>query len=97
AITDDVLGTATVAMATAGNTSTSGNLKAGSYTGAQSVTALSGSDAANYTYTGLTGDYTVNTLALNAAIAIGSSTYGSSLSTGSLSFTNKVSGDDVTG
>jgi autotransporter-associated beta strand protein len=60
AVNGDVLGTATVNVSTTGNTSTSGNLKAGTYTGVQSVTALSGADAANYTYASVVGNYTVN-------------------------------------
>ena len=60
AVSGDALGTATVSVSTTGNTGTSGILNAGSYTGAQAVTALSGADAANYTYASVVGDYTVN-------------------------------------
>lgn len=65
AVTNDVLGTVTVSVNTTGNTSTSSNLKAGGHTGIESVSALSGGDAGNYTYSNIAGNYTVNTLALN--------------------------------
>ena len=52
--------TTTVSVNTTGNTSTSGNLRAGSYTGIQSVSALGGTDAGNYTFAGITtGNYSV--------------------------------------
>lgn len=85
-----------VTIATASNTSTSGNLKAGSYTGIQSVSAITGADAGNYSFAGLTGNYTVNQLALNGAITPGSSTYGATLASGVASFSNVVAGDQVT-
>jgi len=97
AVSGDLLGTATVSVNTTGLTSTSGHLVAGTHSGIESVTALSGADAGNYTFSGITGDYTVNQLALNATIAAGSSTYGSALAPGALSFTNLVSGDAVSG
>jgi hypothetical protein len=53
-------------VATSGNTSGSGNLKAG-YTGIQSISA-SGADAGNYTFAGVTGDYTVTQLALTGTM-----------------------------
>jgi autotransporter-associated beta strand protein len=94
-VSGDVLGTATVSVSTTGNTSTSGNLKAGTYTGVQSVTGLSGADAANYTYGSVVGNYMVNKLALTGSITDASSTYGSSVTPGAASFTNAVSGDMV--
>jgi filamentous hemagglutinin family protein len=97
AVSGDLLGTVTVSVNTTGLTSTSGHLVAGTHSGIESVTALSGADAGNYTFSGITGDYTVNQLALNATIATGSSTYGSALAPGALSFTNLVSGDAVSG
>ncbi len=96
AITNDVLGTATVSVNTSGLTSTSGHLIAGTHTGIETVTALSGTDGGNYNFGGVTGDYTVNQLALNATVATGSSTYGASLAPGAAAFTNVVSGDAVT-
>jgi hypothetical protein len=60
-VSGDVLDTATVGVNTAGNTSTSGHLKAGSYTGIESVSGLlSGADAGNYSFAGLSGNYTVS-------------------------------------
>ncbi|HWW04671.1 YDG domain-containing protein [Collimonas sp.] len=96
AVAGDALGTATVAINTTGLTSSSGHLIAGTHSGIESISALSGSDAGNYTHAGLTGNYTVNPLALNATVASGSSTYGSALTPGAASFTNAVAGDLVT-
>ena len=56
----DVLVGAAVSVTTTGNTSTSGHLKAGSYTGIESVTGLTGTDAGNYSFAGLSGNYVVN-------------------------------------
>ena len=93
ALANDVLGTATVLVNTAGHASTSGNLKASSYAGIESVSALSGADASNYTFANLHGDYTVSALALTGSIAAGSSVYGSTLAPGAASFTNALAGD----
>ncbi len=61
--------TATVAVDTSGNTSTSGHLNAGSYTGIESVASLSGTDAGNYTIGSFSGgDYTVGQRVLSATI-----------------------------
>ena len=88
---------ATVTIATAGNTSGSGNLKAGSYTGIQSVSALGGADAGNYdfTTTPVVGNYVVDPLALTAAIGGVTTTYGTAAAPGAVTLTNKISGDDV--
>ncbi|WP_211473880.1 YDG domain-containing protein [Collimonas humicola] len=96
AVSGDALGTATVGVNTTGQTSSSGHLVAGTHSGIESVSALSGADAGNYTFTGVTGDYSVNQLALNGTLAAGSSTYGSTLAPGAVNFTNAVSGDLVT-
>jgi hypothetical protein len=96
AISGDVLGTATVGVNTTGLTSSSGHLVAGTHNGIETVSALSGADAGNYTFSGVTGNYTVNQLALNATVGAGSSTYGSTLAPGAVNFTNAVSGDLVT-
>eukprot|EP01034_Spumella_vulgaris_P026800 gene26800-33436_t len=79
--------------------SSSNNLKAGSYT--QSVTgALTGTDADNYSFNGMTttgANYTVNKLALTgAAIADTSTTYGTPAATGAVSFNNVIGSDVVT-
>ncbi len=96
AVAGDVLGTATVGVNTAGLTSTSGHLIAGTHTGIESISGLSGADAGNYTFAGITGDYSVSQLALAATVAAGNSTYGSALVPGAANFTNLVSGDVVT-
>ncbi|MFS6826944.1 beta strand repeat-containing protein [Cyanobium sp. ATX-6F1] len=89
-----------VGAAAAVNTSTlstGGNPIVGAYTQSAS-TALSGSDAANYSFSGFTStpNYTISPLALTgAAIASGSSTYGSALTPGAVSFGNLFSGDLV--
>lgn len=75
ALANDNLGVATVAVSTTGNTSASGNLKAGTYTGIQSVTALSGADADNYTFSGVVGNYTVDKAALDVVLNNDSKTY----------------------
>jgi len=65
---DGVSASGPVTVNTTGKTSTSGNLKAGSYTGIESVgTALSGADASNYTFAGATGNYTVSPRAITVA------------------------------
>ncbi|MDD4913386.1 MAG: YDG domain-containing protein, partial [Sideroxydans sp.] len=90
---DTVVSTASIDSAAY---STSNNLKAGSYT--QTASALSGADAANYDFAGFTStaNYTVAKLALTgAAINSVSTTYGTAASTGSVSFSNIISGDTV--
>ncbi|PUE10844.1 hypothetical protein B9Z51_00360 [Limnohabitans sp. T6-5] len=80
------------------NISTSGNLKAGSYN--QTATAISGDDASNYSFAGITTtdkNYVVNKLALNgAAIADVTTTYGTTANTGAVTFTNVIDSDVVT-
>ncbi|MBI1416747.1 MAG: filamentous hemagglutinin N-terminal domain-containing protein, partial [Limimaricola sp.] len=92
---DDV--SASVKVDTTSNLSGSSNLKAGSYTGIESVSALTGADAGNYSIGTISGDYEVAKLALSGTIATGSSTYGETLAPGAVSFTNLVSGDTVDG
>ncbi|MBI5625799.1 MAG: hypothetical protein HY935_01140 [Nitrosomonadales bacterium] len=97
AVAGDNLGTVAVAVNTAGNLSSSGNLNAGSYSGIETVSALSGTDAANYTFAGVTGNYTVGQLALTgAAIAGVNTTYGTPATTGAVAFGNIITGDAVT-
>jgi filamentous hemagglutinin family protein len=91
----DVVSATGVTIDTASNTSTSGNLRAGSYTGIQSVSGLTGTDSDNYSFANVKGDYTVNRLALTGSIAPGSSTYGSTLTPGAVTLSNKVGSDDV--
>jgi hypothetical protein len=77
--------------------SSGGNTIAGSYT--QSASGLTGADADNYSFGGFTSptfNYTINKLALSGpSIASSSSTYGSSLNPGTVSFGNILSGDIV--
>ncbi len=86
---------ATVAVNTAGHTSTSGHLNAGSYTGIESLSSLTGADAGDYTIAGVTGNYTVGQLALIGTIASGSSVYGAALTPGAATLSGVLSGDLV--
>jgi hypothetical protein len=63
----DVVNPVGVNIATAGNTSGSGNLNAGTYAGIQSVSDLTGADAANYSFTNVKGDYKVDQRPLTIA------------------------------
>jgi hypothetical protein len=86
--TDQVTATASLVGSA---TSTSGNLKAGSYN--QTATSISGSDASNYSFAGFTTaskNYVVEKLALSGAIATGNSTYGAALVAGAVTLTNKT-------
>jgi hypothetical protein len=79
--------------------SSSSNLNAGSY--AQNVSStLGGADSGNYMLTGgfttATNNYTVNPLALTAAIGAVTTTYGTPAATGTVTLTNKIAGDVVT-
>ena len=94
-VSGDALGTATIGVNTTGLTSSSGHLIAGTHSGIETVSALSGADAGNYTFSGITGNYTVSQLALTGSIGTGSSTYGSTLTPGAVNFTNAVTGDLV--
>ena len=96
AIVGDIL-TATVTVNTAGQTSTSGHLTAGTHTGIESASTLNGTDAGNYTFAGVTGDYSVTPLTLTGStIATDSSIYASDLNPGAVSFNNIVGTDKVT-
>ncbi|PUE35704.1 YDG domain-containing protein [Limnohabitans sp. Jir72] len=94
--TDDVLASSAATLVN-GTNSSSGNLKAGNY--AQTVgTSLTGTDANNYSFAGLTtptANYVVNKLALTGSIAQGVSVYGSGMTAGTVNLTNKVGSDDV--
>ena len=77
--------------------SSSGNPVVGSYT--QTVAAgLSGTDAANYSFTGrtsATANYSIQRLALVGSLSAGRSVYGSPLQLGTVSFGNVLNSDDV--
>ncbi len=54
----------------------------------ESVSALNGPDAANYSFTNVTGNYTVSQLALTvASITSANSTYGNTVTPGAVTFT----------
>jgi hypothetical protein len=63
----DVVNPVGVNIATAGNTSGSGNLNAGTYAGIQSVGDLTGADKDNYTFANVKGDYKVDKRPLTIA------------------------------
>jgi len=94
-IDGDRVGAGAVAIATAGHLSSSGNLNAGTYSGIESVSSLTGADAANYSLSGLTGDYSVSKLVLTGIITTGHSTYGAAYAPGNVIFNNAVAGDAV--
>jgi hypothetical protein len=97
AIVGDVVNPASVVINTAGKLSSSGNLKAGTHTGIQSVgTSLTGGDAANYSFGGATADYTVTPLILTGATIAGVTTvYGVDVAPGAVSFSNLIANDLV--
>ena len=76
--------------------SSSGKPVVGSYT--QTAGAISGADAANYSFGGFTSgsNYTISQLALTGSVTAASSTYGSALTPGAASLTNVIGGDLVT-
>jgi hypothetical protein len=74
AVAGDAVTPATVTINTTGLTSSSGKLKAGTHSGIESViSSLGGADASNYTFTGATGNYIVNPLALTTSGAVAQS------------------------
>ncbi len=78
-------------------TSTSGNLRAGSY--AQNASGITGADSANYSFAGgftSAANYSVAQLTLTgAAIAAVNTTYGTPAATGAVSFGNVIGVDVV--
>ena len=75
--------------------SSSGNLKAGTYTQSASG-ALQGADAGNYTFSGTSSaNYVVSKRALDTLIAGVSTTYGTAAATGVASVSGVLSGDKV--
>jgi len=87
----------TVAVNTTGLTSTSGNLIAGTHTGIESVSGLTGAAAGNYSLAagGATGNYDVAQRTITASIAAASSTYGDGITTGAVTLNNTIAGDSV--
>jgi len=96
-ITGDTVNPASVAINTTGLLSTSGNLKAGSYTGIQSVgNTLNGGDAANYTFAGAIGDYTVSKAALTVTATGQNKTYdGNTTANPTLTITGGLVGSET--
>jgi hypothetical protein len=97
----DVVSANGVNINISGNTSTSGNLKAGSYTGIQSVTGLTGTDADNYTFANVKGDYKVDRKAISlSGITAGTKIYDGStaapVNATAATFNGMVSGDVLT-
>ena len=90
---DKVSATANLANA---KYSSSNNVKAGAYQ--QTVHALAGLDASNYTlapFTTNSPNYEISALALNGAITSSSTTAGALLAPGTVSFKNVVAGDVI--
>jgi filamentous hemagglutinin family protein len=89
----DVVIAGTVTVNTAGLTSSSGNLTAGTHTGIQSVSGVTGADAGNYTFAGVTGDYIVTPRALTVSAAAANRVYnGTTNATVALS-DDRIAGD----
>jgi hypothetical protein len=78
--------------------STSGHLTAGSHSGIESVTTtLGGADAANYTFAGTTGNYTVSQLGITGSITAANKVYDANNSASILTRTlsGAIGGDTV--
>jgi filamentous hemagglutinin family protein len=94
---DDVVTPTGVTIATAGSTSTSGNLKADTHTGIQSVTGLTGNDAENYTFADVKGDYTVDKWVATISATPTQLTFtGTTLNQAAPTTSNLIDGDDLT-
>jgi hypothetical protein len=96
---NSVVGDAVASAASVNTTTLSSSLNpiVGSYTQSASTT-LTGADAANYSFGGITSaaNYTITQRVLTgAAISGGASIYGSTLNPGAVSFGNAVVGDTV--
>jgi filamentous hemagglutinin family protein len=97
-LADDVVNSGTVTVNTANNTSAGGFLNAGSYTGVESVgSTLSGTDAANYSFAGATGNYNVSKAALLIAANDQSKTYGTADAVQTYNKNGLVTGDTLSG
>ena len=95
-INNDLIGTATVSLGDLTNKkSTSGNLRAGTYSGLEVVSSYSGVDALNYDYSGVTGDYTVDKLALGGSIGASHSTYGDGYTYGAATVSGVITNDVI--
>jgi hypothetical protein len=87
-----------VSVNTAGNLSSSNHLRAGTFTGVESVSgAITGADAGDYTFAGATGSYTVSPLVISAAASGVNKVYdGTTSDSSTLSVGGLISGDQVT-
>ncbi|MFN6059564.1 MAG: beta strand repeat-containing protein, partial [Burkholderiales bacterium] len=95
-VNGDSVSPASVVINTSGLLSGGGQLKVGSHLGIQSVSGvLSGAGAANYTFAGATGNYTVTPKTLTGLISASNSVYGANLVKGTVSLSGLVSGDNV--
>lgn len=93
----DVVDANGVTFNTAGLTSTSGNLKAGTHADVQSVTALSGTDKDNYTFADVKGDYKVNQKPLTALYAANNKEFdGNTNAVVAATLKDIIAGDKVT-
>ena len=93
----DVVSATGVTITTTGKTSTSGNLKANTHTGIQSVTDLTGDDAANYTFADVKGNYIVAKRAATISATPTQLTFtGSTLNQAAPTTSNLVAGDELT-
>ncbi len=91
---DDI--TAVVSVDTSGNESSTGHLNAGSYDDIEYISSLTGTDASNYTYSSVVGDYEVSKRVLIvSSIDEGSSIYGGDVTPGTVQWTGGVDGDDI--
>ena len=97
-----MVSTGAVGVNTAGHTSISSNLNAGTFAGIESVgSALTGFDAANYSFAGAAGNYVVNpaTLTVTYTASIATRAYGTANPplSGTASTVGLVSGDTLSG
>jgi hypothetical protein len=94
----DVVSATGVTHSTTGLTSTSGHLKAGTHTALQSLSGLTGDDAANYTFADIKGDYKVDKLAITlsgitAEHKVYNGNNSATVSTSGAVFSSMVTGD----
>jgi hypothetical protein len=91
----DVVIAGTVTVDTTGLTSSSGNLVAGTHTGIQSVSGLTGADAGNYSFAGVTGDYSVTRRALNVSASAANRVYNGNTNAAVTLSDDRLTGDSM--
>jgi filamentous hemagglutinin family protein len=89
----DVFATGPVTINTTGLLSSSGNLQAGAHVGIQSVSGLTGTDAGNYSFAGVTGDYTVTARALTVSASAANRVYNGTTNAVVTLADDRISGD----